>query len=232
MKHSTEQFLRARNFLIENRTNYEKAYRDFRWPELEDFNWAFDWFDVMAENNSNVALWLQADQPDQGDRASSMDTKLTFAQLSERSSQVASFLKILGINKGDRILVALPNVAPLWDLMLAAMKLGAVLVPTSVQVPAHEILERIRRAQVKMVITDEERISKFSDFSDKLSKDLIRVLVGNRTADWISFDDAYSCSPHFVLPSKLCRVTHSYFILPRVRLRSQNWFVIRTTAIP
>lgn len=45
---SATAFLKARDFLLSSREDYDKAYRDFRWPELDRFNWALDYFDPLA----------------------------------------------------------------------------------------------------------------------------------------------------------------------------------------
>jgi acetyl-CoA synthetase len=118
-------FLAARDFLVRHREDYATAYRDFRWPQLDRFNWALDYFDPMARGNEQPALWLV----DEG----AGEIKLSFAQLSERSNRVANFLRARGVRRGDRILLMLGNVAPLWETMLAAMKLGAVIVPARPQ---------------------------------------------------------------------------------------------------
>src|SRR5579863_4968861 len=114
-------FLAARDFLIRHREDYAVACRDFRWPKLDRFNWALDYFDGMARGNQQAALWLTDED--------GAEVKLTFAQLGERSDRVANALRALGVRRGDRILLMLGNVAPLWECMLASMKLGAVIVP-------------------------------------------------------------------------------------------------------
>jgi len=76
-------FLAARDFLVRHREDYATAYRDFRWPQLDRFNWALDYFDPMARGNAQPALWLV----DEG----AGETKLSFAELSERSNSVANF---------------------------------------------------------------------------------------------------------------------------------------------
>ena len=53
-----EAFLTARNFLLEHRADYDTAYANFHWPELADFNWALDYFDAMARDNPQPALWV------------------------------------------------------------------------------------------------------------------------------------------------------------------------------
>ncbi|MBI1878589.1 MAG: AMP-dependent synthetase, partial [Chloroflexi bacterium] len=81
---STEKFIRARDFLIANRENYAVAYGEFRWPVLEQFNWALDYFDVYARDKQRPALWVVND--------GGGESRLTFAKLSERSNRVANFL--------------------------------------------------------------------------------------------------------------------------------------------
>jgi len=100
-------FITARDFLFRHREDYAAACRDFRWPKLDRFNWALDFFGVMARGNAEPALWL-ADE-DAG------DTRLSFAALSERSNQIANALPARGVRRGDRILVMLGNVVSLWE---------------------------------------------------------------------------------------------------------------------
>src|SRR5215475_10640387 len=95
-------FLRARDFLLERRDDCAAAGRDFRWPQLRNFNWAFDYFDRMAATNARTALWITGDTGTQ--------TRLSFDDLSRRSNQVANNLRQLGVKRGDRILLMLGNV--------------------------------------------------------------------------------------------------------------------------
>ena len=98
------------DFLLANRGDYETAYRDFRWPELDRFNWALDYFDSMARGNDKPALLIVEED---GSRQ-----ELSFRQLSERSNQVANFLRAQGLKRGDHLLLLLGNVVPLWETML------------------------------------------------------------------------------------------------------------------
>ena len=120
---ATQAFVAARDFLLAHRQDYERAYHEFAWPQLDRFNWALDYFDVMAAGNAQTALWIVEED--------GQEARFSYAQMAERSNRVANFLRELGVGRGDRILLMLPNHVALWDVMLAAMKLGAVIIPAT-----------------------------------------------------------------------------------------------------
>src|SRR4051812_28416719 len=107
----TRRFRSARDFLLAHREDYAKAHQEFRWPELDRFNWATDWFDVMADEQPNaVALWIVEEDD--------TETRLTFAELRSHSQRFAHSLRAAGVDRGDRVLLLLGNVSPLWVTML------------------------------------------------------------------------------------------------------------------
>ena len=73
---SATEFIKARDALLRCRENYDEAYREFRWPDLDRFNWALDYFDRVAHGNERPALWLVTE--------GAKEVKLSFAELSER----------------------------------------------------------------------------------------------------------------------------------------------------
>ena len=56
--HSADAFKAARQQLLDLREDYARAYEAFKWPQLDEFNWALDWFDDYARGNDKIALWL------------------------------------------------------------------------------------------------------------------------------------------------------------------------------
>jgi acetyl-CoA synthetase len=177
---ATESFLRARDFLIAHRGDYEKACADFRWPELTEFNWAIDYFDVLARGNAREALRVAGDGGDL--------TRRTFVELSDASNRVAGFLHRIGLRRGDRVLVMLPNVAPLWELTLAAMKVGAVVSPASTLLTSADLADRIERGRMSAVVSDATGVEKFAAIPGRFR----RILVGGRAEGWSAYDDAYA----------------------------------------
>ena len=183
---SATAFIEARDFLLAHREEYERAYRDFRWPVLDRFNWALDYFDPMAQGNDRPGLWIV----DEGGG----ETKLSFAELAERSNRVANHLRALGVRRGDRLLMMLGNVAPLWECMLAAMKLGAVIIPATTLLNRDDLVDRFARGQVRHVVASADNAGKFAD----LAGDYTRIAVGGAAAGWHSWEAGYDAPPAFV----------------------------------
>jgi len=174
---SAEPFPSAREFLWKHRTDYDTAYRDFRWPVLDKFNWALDYFDPMAAGNDKPALWIV----DEGGG----ETKVSFGEMAARSNQVANYLRGLGVKRGDRVLLMLGNVVPLWEVMLAAMKLGAVTIPASTLLNRDDLIDRFDRGRARHVITSPEHTAKFAD----IPGDYTRICIG-AAAGWLDYADA------------------------------------------
>jgi acetyl-CoA synthetase len=186
MMTATEAFLTARDFLLTHREDYPTAYNAFVWPQLDAFNWALDYFDHYAQDNHRPALWVVDE--------SGGDTRLTFAELRERSNRVANFFRQHGVKRGDRLLVMLPNIVPLWEVTLAAIKLGAVISPASTLLTPADLQDRIARGAMRGVIADISSVAKFAQVAGTYA----RIVVGGAAAHWTSYEDAYSASGAFV----------------------------------
>ncbi|NUR92357.1 MAG: AMP-binding protein, partial [Nonomuraea sp.] len=173
-----DAFRAARDFLLQ--ADYATARRDFRWPELEEFNWALDWFDgvLAAETPDAVALKIV-------DRET-----FTFAELSARSNQVANWLHEQGVRRGDRVLLMLGNQAELWEASLASIKLGAVIIPATTLLTAKDITERIERGQVAHVIANAADAAKFG------TGEYTRIAVGDAFG-WLPYHEAYDSPADF-----------------------------------
>ncbi|BDG02255.1 AMP-binding protein [Anaeromyxobacter oryzae] len=177
---STDAFQRARDFLVEHRLDYDRAYREFRWPTLDAFNFAIDWFDRLARGNRRLALHLVGDD--------GRSVQLTYEELSERSTRVAAFLRRHGCGRGDRVLMMLPNCVAIWELMLGAMKLGAAVIPASTLLTPDDLRDRLARGAVRHVVTNADGAAKLRWLGDSVT----RIAVGEPVAGWHRWEDAYA----------------------------------------
>jgi acetyl-CoA synthetase len=178
MSEELGEFLKARDFLIAHRTDYETAYRDFRWPRLSYFNWALDYFDAIAKDNARTALWVVDD--------SGNEIKLSFAELSRRSNQRANLMRSRGVKRGDAVLLMLGNVVPLWEVMLAVIKLGAVMIPATTLLTSQDLRDRFERGGVRHVVVGVEDAEKF----DPIPAEFGRFVVGGQRSGWIDLAEA------------------------------------------
>ncbi|MEV6987291.1 AMP-binding protein [Sphaerisporangium sp. NPDC051017] len=176
MPTNTEALRAARDGLLARADNWAVATRDFAWPQIEgQFNWAFDWFDSIADGNHSPALVVVHE--DGGSESYS------FAELRERSLGVTSHLRSLGIGPGDTVLVMLGNQVELWESMLGVIRLGAVVMPATTAVGPADLVDRIQRGEVRAVICGTADAAKFAG----LPGDFTRIVVGEPVAGWVPF---------------------------------------------
>ena len=181
MTSSTDAFRAARDLLLAHRTDYDTARREFAWPDLDEFNWALDWFDVIAaEHPGRPSLRIVSDD--------GPGVSVSFGSMSARSAQVANWLRGLGVRRGDRVLLMLGNVAPLWEVILAAMKLAAVIIPASTLLQPADLVDRIARGQVRHVVTEMAQLSKFGQVPGGWT----RIVVDGSADAWHSYSDAFA----------------------------------------
>ncbi|AZP21235.1 AMP-binding protein [Streptomyces aquilus] len=182
---TTELFRGARDFLLAHREDYATAYEGFAWPRPERFNWALDWFDVIAHGNAATALHIVEED--------GRETKLSFGELAVRSDQAANWLRERGVAAEDRILVMLGNQAELWITALAAMKLRAVVIPATPLLGPADLRDRVERGRVRHVIVRSEDADKFAEVPGSYT----RIAAGDPVAGWLALDDLYEADASF-----------------------------------
>jgi acetyl-CoA synthetase len=185
MAKSTDQFRQARDTLIAHRTDYDRAVAAFSWPRPQQFNWALDWFDVIARNNSRPALRIVGDGG---------DVSLSFEELRQRSNRLANRLRSLGLRRGDRILLMLGNVPNLWELMLAAIKLSCPVIPTTTLMMPADLRDRVARGGAKAIVTEAAYVDRFS----WLDASHLKLLAAGEANGWQSLVDDDAADAEFV----------------------------------
>lgn len=181
-----QTFRQARDLLLDTRGDHDRAYRSFRWPRPAEFNWALEWFDVVADGNDQPALILL-----DGD---STETA-SYAELAARSDTVAAWLRGLGVRRGERLLLVLRQRMALWECLLGALKLGAVVIPAYPNLTAAEALDRVGRARVRHVVCEADRAELFADLPALDT----RIAVGAPVPGWTGYLDA-DAPREFFLP--------------------------------
>jgi acetyl-CoA synthetase len=227
----TDALKSARDFLLAHREDYATARRDFRWPRLESFNFALDWFDVIARERDREAL-----------RVVHQDGSVVskrFSDLARESDRLANYLRSLGVRRGDTVLLMLGNVAPLWESILAIAKLGAIMIPASPLLSGDDLKDRLDRGAVRAVIAGAAYTNRFP------SGAWTGVAVGADVPGWHRFDDAAQADATFLADaptratdslilyftsgttSKPKLVLHSHVSYPVGHLSTMYWIGLR-----
>ncbi|WP_374108925.1 AMP-binding protein [Pseudonocardia sp. ICBG1293] len=170
----------ARDRLVALYGEHEKAVADFDWPRFDGpFQWAHDWFDVIADGETRTALRIVEEDGAEG--------AWTFDELRRRSNRLARWLASQGVGRGDSVMVMLGNRVELWESMLAIMKLGAVIMPTTTALGAVDLPGRLERGRARFVIADASCTGRFAGLLDGLTA----VAVGGSAEGWLDYTDAH-----------------------------------------
>ena len=181
---ATTAIREMRDFLFAHGDDYAGARAGFSWPDLDEFNFALEWFDVIAgENPDRRAVQIV-----------SADLSLrtwSYGELSARSDQVANWLRELGVRRGDHVIVMMDNTIELWEVMLAVTKLGAISIPTSTLLSASDLAYRIEHGRAGVVVT-------LGGLTDRVSDArVLRVAVGDAPEGWHDFADSADAQQDF-----------------------------------
>jgi acetyl-CoA synthetase len=199
----------ARDLLLRHREDYAAARQQFAWPELTEFNWALDWFDPMAAGNDRPALWIVEEDGSEG--------RWSFAELSRRSDQVAGWLRAQGVRAGDRLVLMLGNQVELWEMLLAAAKLRAVVIPATSLLSPTDVRDRVARGRARHVVATAAATAAFAG----VPGDYTRIAVGGAVPGWLAYADAYTAGAPFS-PDGVTRATDPLLL----------YFTSGTTATP
>jgi len=176
---ATEELRAARDFLFEHRGDYALAVEKFDWPRPATFNWGVEWFDVIAAERPQQPALVIVEQD-------GTTRSTTYAQLSTRSDQVAGWLRANGVRRGDRIVLMLGNQQELWEIILAVIKLGAVLIPASTLLTPDDLADRVLRGGARFVVARDVDAPSFIH----VPGNFVRIAVGRPVQGWIEYQDA------------------------------------------
>ena len=182
----SEQFVKT----IEDENGFLKAI-SFR--NEDKFNFAFDCVDAIANNTPDKLAMLHIDK-------NKLTRTFTFNDMKRRSNQTANYFKSLGIKKGDRVMLVLKRHYQFWFSMLALHKLGAIAIPATNQLLAHDFEYRFQSAGVSAIVaTADGTVPDAVDEAQKTSPTLVtKIMVGGQRQGWHDFDSEFELySTHF-----------------------------------
>ncbi len=191
----------------EDKGHSERVYNDFvevvenengtptkiTFKNEDKFNFAFDVVDSIAKKSPDKLAMLHLDK-------NKVERRFSFSDIKRASNQCANYFKSLGIKKGDRVMLVLKRHYQFWFAMLGLHKLGAVAIPATNQLQAHDFEYRFNSAEIRTVIStaDGDTAHQIDIASVNSSSLRDKILVGGKREGWRSFDEEYTLfSTHF-----------------------------------
>ena len=153
--------------------------------ENEDkYNFAFDTVDAIAKKNPDKLAMIHID-------VNKNERRFTFNDMKRKSAQAANYFKSLGIKKGDRVMLVLKRHYQFWFAILGLHKLGAIAIPATNQLQAHDFEYRFNAAGVSAIVcTADGDVSHQVDAAQEKSPTLkTKILVGGERESWHNFDE-------------------------------------------
>jgi acetyl-CoA synthetase len=172
-----------KNFVKGEFASYEDFYRNLSICVPEDFNFAFDVADKIADETPDKTAIVWCDD-------TGREAIFTFGQIKSLSSKAANFFASTGIKKGDSVMLILKRHYEFWFCILGLHKLGAIVIPATHLLTSKDIIYRNNAASVKMIVSvNEDEVIKHIEDSEEASPTLMyKALVGGSRDGWLDFN--------------------------------------------
>ncbi len=162
------------------------ALTDISFMDENNYNFAFDTVDAIARREPDKLAMIHVAN-DMSER------RFTFKDIKDASSQSANYFKSLGIHKGDRVMLVLKRHYQFWFAILGLHKLGAIAIPATNQLVAHDFEYRFDAAGVSAVIctADGDTWNQIELAEQNNGIQLTKIMVGGARPGWHNYDEEY-----------------------------------------
>uniref|UniRef100_A9AA39 AMP-dependent synthetase and ligase n=1 Tax=Methanococcus maripaludis (strain C6 / ATCC BAA-1332) TaxID=444158 RepID=A9AA39_METM6 len=163
--------------------SYEDFVENFKIDVPENFNFAYDIVDEYAKIAPEKIAIIWCDDNN--------DEKIfTFKDMKKYSDKAANFFLKHGIKKGDTVMLTLKSRYEFWFCMLGLHKIGAVAIPATHMLTTKDIVYRIEKAGLKMIVCiGENGVPEYVDEAvSEINSDVLKACVLNlNNESWIDF---------------------------------------------
>ena len=151
--------------------NYAALHQGFRWSVPEHFNmaevccrrWA-----ALADADERIAI--HAHQSD------GQGPQYTYAQLQDGANRLSAVLKVLGVQRGDRVAIVLPQRYETAVAYMAVLQMGAVGMPLSTLFGPEALEYRLQDSEARVAICDGACVEAINQVRDDCP--LLEVVIG------------------------------------------------------
>ena len=158
----------------------------------DSFNFGFDVIDEISYKDPEKLAMIHVGND-------KTEHRFTFTDIRHASCQCANYFKSLGIRRGDRVMLILKRHYQFWFAIIGLHKLGAIAIPATNQLQAHDLEYRFKAAGVSAILCtgdgySAEEVEKAMESYPQLK----RIMVNGVREGWRNFDEEYKLfSSHF-----------------------------------
>ena len=170
----------------EVKLNADGTPTSIQFKNTERFNFAFDVVDAIADKSPEKLAMLHIDREKN-------ERRFTFKDLKRASAKCANYFKSLGIKRGDRVMLVLKRHYQFWFAILGLHKLGAIVIPATNQLQAHDFEYRFKAAGISAILCTADGDTAHQAELGAAGYDGLkaRILVGGSREGWRNFDEEY-----------------------------------------
>ena len=177
--------------------SYEDFKENYRCHVPADFNFGFDIVDEWArqEPEKMALVWCNDHEEEK---------RFTFTDISLMSNQAANFFRAHGVKKGTVVMLILRRRWEYWICATALHKIGATLIPGSLQLTKKDLVYRANAAKIHMIVcvNDDFVIRQVEEAMPEAPSLTVRALVAGKKDGWLDFSEELAkYSPMFERPT-------------------------------
>ncbi len=169
--------------------NEDGTLKNVKFHVPENFNFAFDVLLTLADKcPDKIAMrWVSKNKECHD---------FTFRDIADNAMRTANLLQSLGVKKGDRVMLVLKRHYQFWFVLNALHMIGAIAIPASCQMTAHDFEYRFKRADVQYVICSADgNITNEVDAAAATSGVKLKLSVNGKKEGWLDYDALYPGFP-------------------------------------
>ena len=180
------------NFIVPTE-NASGAIEKIAFQNEDHFNFAYDVVDALADRKPQKLAMLHIAND-------STERRFTFMDVKKESARAANYFKSLGIRRGDKVMLVLKRHYQFWFALLGLHKLGAVAIPATNQLQAHDFTYRFNAADIRAILctADGSTADEVTEAAAKCPQVKHLIMVGGCREGWHDFNEEYTMfSSHF-----------------------------------
>ena len=171
-------------------TSYEDFYANYTVNIPAQFNFGFDIIDEWARRDESKRALVWCD--DQGD-----EKTLTFAEVMRMSNQTAHFFQSIGVKKGSVVMMILRRRWEYWICAVALHKIGATMIPGTIQLTKKDIEYRVAAAHIETIICVNDSFAIEQTEGAMPASPTVKnlIIVNGEREGWLTFDNEIAKHP-------------------------------------